>query len=55
MTTMLTSNIWAKRACETCKESPPRKIPSINIHLKFSQTGNIVIVSIAAGNKARIG
>ena len=32
---MLISNMWARRADETCRERPPRKIASIKVHLKL--------------------
>lgn len=32
---MLISNMWARRADETCRERPPRKIASIRVHLKL--------------------
>jgi hypothetical protein len=35
---MFISNMWARRAEETCRERPPRKMASMGIHLQFSRT-----------------
>lgn len=35
---MSISNMWQSRACETCKERPPKKITNMKAHLKFSMT-----------------
>ncbi len=35
---MLISNMWLRRAADTCRERPPRKTASMRIHLKFSRT-----------------
>lgn len=42
---MSISNMWQRRAWETCIEMPPKKMANIKHHLKFSATTRRIRIS----------